>query len=619
MAITRRDFGRGLGGLALAGGLVPAPALRAQPAIIRSHGGSLIGELNYPADFPHFDYVNPDAPRGGTARIATQSSFDSFNPFIVRGDPPTGIGLIFDSLMTSALDQGSTQYGLLAEWTEHPADQSWVSFKLRDQARWHDGRPVTVEDVIFSFNVLVEQGAPFYRFYYQNVTEVLDLGGGVVRFNFDQAGNRELPHIMGQLTILPKHWWEGRDFEAGGLDPLMGCGPYRIGDFEVGRFVEYERVPDYWGDGLPVNIGKNNIDRIRYEIFLDSAAALDAFRAGQVDYREENSASNWALRYDFPAVADGRVVKEEATFDGPKRVQTFVMNLRRPKFQHPATRAALAEAFDFEWTNTTIYYDQYARPNSFFLGTEDLTPAGAPTGLELEMLEALRGQVPEEVFGEPYTPPTTDGSGRNRRGLRRAAQLLERAGWVMGADGTLRDADGQPFEIEFLSAQDMQERVIGPYIANLRTLGIQASFRIVDAPQYIRRLSQDPDFDFDMVISGISNSESPGNEQREFWGSEAATRMGSRNLAGVQDPAVDALIDRIIFAEDRETLAAATRALDRVLTWNHYHIFQLYTPFERFAYWNKFGHPEPLPDRGISFPTVWWVDPDKAAALGRAG
>jgi microcin C transport system substrate-binding protein len=618
MRITRRDFGRGLGGLAFAGagGLLKPGPVRAE-TVIRSHGGSLIGDLNYPADFPHFDYVNPDAPRGGLARIATQSTFDSFNPFIVRGDPPTGIGLIFESLMTSALDQGSTQYGLLAEWTEHPADHSWVSFKLRDGARWHDGRPLTVEDVIFSFNTLVEQGAPFYRFYYQNVTSVRDMGGNVVRFDFDVSGNRELPHIMGQLTILPKHWWQGRDFEAGGLEPPLGCGPYRIGDFEVGRFVEYVRVDDYWGDGLPVNIGKNNIDRIRYEIFLDAAAALDAFRGGLIDYREENSASNWALRYDFPAVADGRVVKEEVTFDGPKRVQTFVMNLRRPKFQHVATREALAHAFDFEWTNDTIYFNQYARPRSFFQGTEDLMPSGAPEGLELEMLEALRGQVPEAVFGEPYTPPESDGSGRNRRGLRQAARLLEEAGWRPSSDGTLVDAEGRPFEIEFLSAQDTQERVIGPYIRNLQTLGIRASFRIVDAPQYIRRLSQDPDFPFDMVISGVSNSESPGNEQRELWGSEAATRVGSRNIAGVQDPAVDALIDRIIFAEDRATLSAATRALDRVLAWNHYHIFQLYTPFERFAYWNKFGHPRPLPARGISFPTVWWVDPEKAANLER--
>jgi microcin C transport system substrate-binding protein len=305
------------------------------------------------------------------------------------------------------------------------------------------------------------------------------------------------------------------------------------------------------------------------------------------------------------------------TFEGPKRVQTFVMNLRRPKFQHRATRLALMEAFDFEWTNRAVYFEQYARPRSFFQGTDDLMPEGEPQGLEREMLEALRGQVPDEVFGAPFVPPVTDASGRNRQGLRRAAQLLDSAGWVQRGDGTLVDGEGRPFEIEFLSAQDAQGRVVGPYIDNLRTLGIQAVFRVVDGPQYIRRLSQDPNFDFDMVISGVGNSESPGNEQRELWGGEAAGRMGSRNIAGVQDPAVDALIDRIIFATDRETLAAATRALDRVLTWNVYSIFQLYTPFERFAYWDMFGHPDPLPARTIGFPTVWWVDAERAARLER--
>ena len=615
MRITRRDLAMGIGALTV-GAALPRWG-RAQVPVIRSHGGSLIGDLRYPADFPHFGYVNPSAPKGGTARVATQSSFDSFNPFIVRGDSPTGIGLIHDALMTPSLDEGSTQYGLLAEWTEHPADQSWVSFKLREQARWHDGRPVTVEDVIFSFNTLVEKGAPFYRFYYKNVIDVRDLGGGVVRFDFDTAGNRELPHIMGQLTILPKHFYETRAFDEPGLERPLGCGPYRIGDYEVGRFIEYERVEDYWGADLPVNIGKNNIDRIRYEIFLDASAALDAFRGGLVDYREEFSAQNWAERYDFAAVRDGRVRREEATLEGPKRVQTFVMNLRRPKFQNRNTRLALMEAFDFEWTNRAIYFEQYARPRSFFQGTPDLMPEGAPQGLELEMLEALRGQVPDEVFGDPFAPPVTDASGRNRQGLRRAARLLEQAGWVQRADGVLVDAEGRPFEIEFLSAQDAQERVVGPYIQNLQTLGIRAVFRVVDAPQYIRRLSQDPNFDFDMVISGVGNSESPGNEQRELWGSEAAGRMGSRNIAGVQDPAVDALVERIIFAQDRATLAAATRALDRVLSWNVYSIFQLYTPFERFAYWNMFGHPDPLPARTLGFPTVWWVDAERAASLER--
>jgi microcin C transport system substrate-binding protein len=614
MDITRRGFG----GLTLgAAAWAAAPgAVRAEEGVIRSHGGSLLGALKYGPDFTHFDYVNPDAPKGGTARLATAGTFDSFNPFIVRGDPPTGIGLIFDQLMTSNLDEGSTHYGLLAEWEEHPADDSWVAFKLREGARWHDGRPVTAEDVIWTFRTLIEKGAPQYRFYYKNVVDARDMGGGVVRFDFDQTGNRELPHIMGQLTVLPKHWWEGRDFEAGGLEPLMGSGPYRVGAFEPGRYVEYERVADYWGADLPVRRGTMNFDRVRYEIFLDESAQLDAFRAGQIDYRAENSASNWARRYDFAAVQDGRVRREEVEVEGPKQVQYFAMNLRRPKFQDVRTRRALSLAFDFEWTNRTIYFEQYARPRSYFQGTEDLMPVGAPEGAELAMLEPFRGQIPDEAFGEPYAPPTTDGSGRNRQGLRQAARLLEEAGWTMGGDGVLRGADGQPFTIEFLSAQDTQERVIGPYIANLKTLGIDAVFRVVDAPQYVRRVSQDPDFDFDMIIFGMANSESPGNEQREFWGSEAAERMGSRNVGGIKDPAVDALIEKIVFAGDRAELAAATRALDRVLTWSQYGILQLYTPFDRIAWWDMFGHPEPLPPRDPGFPAVWWHDAERAAALG---
>ena len=619
MAITRRGFGGLTLGAAAWAAASRAP-LHATDAVSRSHGGSLIGALRYPPDFAHFDYVNPAAPKGGLARVATASGFDSFNPFIVRGDAPTGIGLIFESLMTPSLDEGSTHYGLLAEWEEHPADDSWVAFRLRDGARWHDGRPVTVDDVIWTFRTLVEKGVPNYRFYYKNVTDARDMGDRVVRFDFDQAGNRELPHIMGQLTVLPRHWWEdGRDFEAGGLEPPLGSGPYRVGAFEVGRFVEYERVADHWAADLPVNRGQHNFDRLRYEIFLDASAQLDAFRAGLIDFREENSASNWAERYDFAAARDGRVQRREVALEGPKRVQYLAMNLRREKFRDIRTREALSLAFDFEWTNRTIYFEQYARPRSFFQGGGDLMPDAPPDAAELALLEPFRGSIPDAVFGPAYAPPVTDGLGRNRSGLRQARRLLEDAGWREGRGGLLEDAQGKPFEIEFLSAQDTQERVIGPYIANLATLGIRAAFRVVDAAQYVRRVSQDPDFDFDMIIWGLGNSESPGNEQREFWGSESAARMGSRNVGGVADPAVDALIEKVIFAEDRTALAAASRALDRVLTWSHYGIMQLYTPFERIAWWDMFGHPDPLPPRDVGFPQVWWRDADRAAALGPRG
>lgn len=614
MQITRRNF---TAGIAASGALIGAGGVRAGEGLIRSHGASLIGELTYAADFPHFDYVNPNAPKGGTARQSTQGNFDSFNPFIVKGDSPSGIGLIFDTLMKSTLDQGSTMYGLLAEWIEYPADFSHVAFKIRDEARWHDGQPITVEDVIFSFNILVEKGHPQYRFYYANVTGAKDMGGNVVRFDFDTRGNRELPHIMGQLTILPKHWWEGREFDRSSLEPLLGSGPYRIGTFEPGRHIEYERVEEYWGRDLPVNIGQNNLDRIRYEIFLDADAAFEGFKSGAFDYREENSASKWAQQYEFPAVEKGLVKKEEVIIEGPKQVQTFAFNLRRPKFQDRRVREAIGLAFDFEWTNKVVYFGQYARPSSYFEGSEGLMQTGAPEGAELAMLESLRGQIPEEVFGPAWAAPKTDGSGRNRRQLGKAKKLLEEAGYQV-KEGVLTGPDGKAFELEFLSAQDSQARVIEPFLKNLQQLGFQASLRVVDGPQYVRRVAQDESFDWDMIITGVANSESPGNEQREFWGSDTANRVGARNIGGVADPAVDALIDRIIFAGDRAELEAASRALDRVLLWNNYMIPQLYTPFDRIAWWDKFGHPEPFPARTPGFPTVWWLDEAKAAALKAA-
>ena len=612
MRITRRDFS--ILSLSAAAMAATRPAFAADEGVVRSHGASLTGELKYSADFPHFDYVNPVAPKGGTARLATQGGFDSFNPFIVKGDPPTGIGVIFNTLMTTSLDQGSTEYGLLAEWFEHPDDFSWASFRLRDGAKWHDGTPITVADVIFSLNILLEKGHPQYKFYYANVVEAVDLGDRVVRFNFDVKDNRELPHIMGQLTILPRHWWEGRAFEESSLEPPLGSGPYKIGAFEAGRYIEYERVTDYWGADLPVNIGKYNFDIIRYEIFLDGEAAFEGFKSGEFDYRAENSASKWAQQYEFPAVKKGLVTKEKIVEEGPKRIQAFAFNMRRPQFQDRKVREAIKLAFDFERTNATVYFNQYARPNSYFQGTESLMANGAPEGIELAMLEELRGQIPDEVFGPAYEPPKTDGSGRNRRQLRAAGKLLAEAGWSI-RNGALVGPDDKAFSIEFLTSSDAQSKVLNPFIKNLKTLGIDATMRVVDGPQYIRRVAQDPAFDWDMIVWGVANSESPGNEQREFWGSEAATRVGARNVGGVQDPAVDALIDKIIFAKDRAELEAASSALDRVLTWNHYMIMQLYTPYERIAYWDRFGHPDPLPPRSIGFPTYWWWDEEKAAAV----
>ncbi len=619
MKLTRRSFGQAalgtMGAAALPG------RLRAQENVHRSHGTSLIHEtLKYPADFAHFDYVNPDAPKGGLIRIDSVGQFDSFNPFIAKGTPPGGIGVfIFDSLTTLSIDEGGTEYGLLAEWIEYPDDQSWVSFKLRDDARWHDGEPVTVEDVIFSLDILKTKGAPSYAGYYANVTGAEDLGGNVVRFNFDQAGNRELPHIVGQLSILPKHWWATRDFAESGLEPLLGSGPYRIGDYETNRYVEYVRVEDYWGKDLPVNVGAFNFDRIRIDFYLDPGATFDAFRAGQVDYRDENSAIIWAENYNFPAVKQGRVKKEEVTFEGPKAVQSFFPNLRREKFKDRRVRKALELAFDFEWARETVFFGQYARPRSYFQGTEDLMPDGPPDEAELVFLEPLRDMVPEEVFGPHYEPPVTDGSGRNRRNLREAAQLLDEAGWTVQGN-TRVNAAGEALTLEFLSASEPQGRIILPYLKNLERIGVKGDFRLVDPPQYIERVFTSGDFDFDMIIYSVGNSESPGNEQRYFWGSDYAGQARTRNLAGVADPAVDTLIEQLVQTKDRESLSACCRALDRVLTWNHYTNFELFTPFDRIAYWDRFGIPDPRSPRD-TVPTWkhWWFDAAKDAALKEGG
>lgn len=605
MKLDRRQATGLLLGTAAAGGFSLAlPAWSKESDTHRSHGATLVGELNYPEDFKHFGYANPDAPKGGEARIAAIGGFDSFNPFIVKGDAATGIGLIYDTLMTPTYDADSTEYGLLAEWIEYPKDYSWVAFKMREEAMWHDGTPITPKDAIFAYNTLTTKGAPFYRLYYGNVEKAEDAGGGIVKFSFDQANNRELPHIMGQLVVLPEHYWKTRDFTKSSTDKPLGSGPYDIGEFEVNRVVVYDRVPDYWGKDLPVMVGHHNFDRLRYEYYKDPNAAFDAFKAGKLDHREENSSLVWATRYDFPALKDGKVEKQEIDVAGPKRTQTFVFNLRKDRFQDRRVREALALGFDFEWTNEAIFFGQYARPTSYFQGTPDLMATGVPEGAELAILEEYRDALPAELFEKPFEVPKSDGSGRaDRKVLRRAKGLLKEAGWDVKG-GKLVDARGKPFELEFLIGSPTQERVVAPFLKNLKRLGIDAKIRTVDSAQFVRRMQE---HDFDMVVGGVSNSASPGNEQREYWGSDAAKSAGSRNTPGVADPVIDAMIEKIIFAKDRDDLAAASRALDRVLLWGHYGIMELYTPTERVAWWpGRVVKPEKTPSHDVGFPTVWW-------------
>ena len=571
------------------------------------HGLSLFGELKYPKEFKRFDYVNPDAPKGGVVRLAAIGGYDSLNPFILKGESAAGAGLIYDRLLTPSFDEAGAEYGLLAESVEAAPDFSWAVFTLREGARWHDGQPVTPEDVVFSFNILREKGAPLYRYYYANVKRAVKQGARGVRFEFDGGGNRELPLIMGQLPILPQHYWKGRDFEATTLDPPLGSGPYRIAKVEANRSLTLERVPDYWGRDLPVNAGANNFGQIVFEYYRDDTVALEAFKANNFDVRFETSAKNWATAYDFPAVAEKRVIRAELETRNAEPMQGFVFNTRRDKFSDRRVRLAFNYAFDFEWANKNLFYGQYARTHSYFQNSE-LAATQLPDAAELALLEPFRKQLPPEVFTQVYKPPVTEGDGNARANLREARRLLAEAEWEV-KDGVLRNAaSGAVMQVEFLLDQPNFERIVQPYARNLERLGVKATIRIIDSAQYKNRTDA---FDFDIVIGGIANSLSPGNEQREYWSSSAASRPGSRNLPGVRDKVVDALIDRIIFAENRAALVAASRALDRVLLWGHYMVPQWHAPHTRAAYWNVIDYPRPLPDYNIGFPELWWYKGEK--------
>lgn len=593
--------------------------LAAQEAPWR-HGSALLDEPRYPPGFPHFDYVNPNAPKGGLVRLGALGTFDSFNVVVagVKGSPEQGLGLIYETLTTSALDEPNASYGLLAESFSYPEDYASVSFRLRPEARWHDGQPVTADDVIFSFESL-KANSPTYAFYYANVTKAEKVSEREVRFTFNEKGNRELPQIMGQLLVLPKHWWEGtgpdgrkRDVTQTTLEPPLGSGPYRLKRFDAGRNASYERVKDYWGEKINVNVGQNNFDEIRYEYYRDATVLLEAFKADRLDFRTENSARNWATGYDFPARQEGRVILEEFPFRATGVMQAFVLNMRRDKFKDQRVRRAFNLAFPFEELNKTIFYGLYERPSSFFYGL-DLASSGLPEGKELEILQSVRDKVPASVFTTPFKNPVNDSPEAIRNNLREADRLLKEAGWEV-KNGRRVNAKGEVLSVELLSSSPNEERVFLPYKASLERLGIAATVRTVDDVQYTNRTRA---FDFDIATGLWPQSLSPGNEQREFWGSQAAAREGSRNLAGIADPAVDALIDKVIFARDRDELVAATKALDRVLLAHDYVVPQWTSLKQRTARWNRYSHPETMPRYGgAAFPTIWWHDDAKAAKTG---
>ncbi len=599
---------------ALAALLLGAPA-QAEPQW--HHALSLIGEPEYPVDFTHFGWVNPAAPKGGSATQSAVGTFDTFNPFPPSANSATGIGLIYDALMTGSLDEPSTEYGLIADAVSFPDDFSSATFRLRKEARFHDGKPITPEDVIFS---LEEQKRvdPFTAKYYENVVKSEKTGDNLVTFTFDVKGNRELPHIMGQLPILPKHYWTAngadgkpRDLARSTLEPPLGSGPYRIKSFEATRNVVYERVADYWAKDLPARKGLNNLDLLRFEYFRDQTIAFEAFKAGQTDYYTETSAKNWATSYEFPSLKNGFVVKRTVDLKSPEGMQSFAFNTRRPKFRDARVRQAFNYAFDFESANKQLFYGQYVRTDSFFENSE-LASSGLPSGLELEILSSVKDQIPPEVFTTEWKNPVNTSPTDIRTNLREATRLLKAAGWSIKNKVLTNDKTGEVMTVEFLISEPIWERITLPYVQSLKRLGINATVRTVDNSQYVKRYSE---FDYDIVVATFAQSESPGNEQRDFWSSAAAKIKGSRNAVGIENPAVDLLIDKVIFAKSRDELVAATHALDRVLLWNHYVVPMWHIAYDRIAYWDKFKRPDPGPSRATAFPTIWWYDTEAAAKV----
>lgn len=568
-----------------------------------THGMSLYGDFKYPPDFKHFDYVNPDAPKGGTMRMESIGTFDTLNPFVVKGVPAAGIGAVFDTLMARGEDEASTDYPLVAESAELAPDRRSVIYNLNPKARFNDGTPITPADVVWSFETLRDKGAPLYRFYYADVTKVEVVGDHAVKFTFKSGENRELPAILSELPVLSKAYWANRDFEKTTLDPPLGSGPYKIASVDPGKSITYQRVDNYWGKDLPVNKGRYNIDTIRYDYYRDATVALEAFKAGAYDIRQENSSKNWAIGYEGPALRDGLIKKVSIPNLNPSGMQGWAYNLRRPLFEDPLVREALAYAFDFEWSNQNLFYGSYTRTRSYFDNSE-LAATGVPQGDELKILEPFKGQIPDEVFTKEYNPPKYTDSFTIRDGLRNALGLLKQAGWSFKGEQLVNDKSGQPFKFEILNEDPQMERITLPFIQNLKRLGITATLRTVDVSQYQQLMNN---FDYDMTVVVIGQSLSPGNEQREFFGSAAADQPGSQNLIGVKSKVIDQLIDELIHAQTRADLVAHVRALDRVLQWGHYVIPQFHLPDFWIAYWDKFRRPQVSPKYAPGLDT-WWID-----------
>ena len=584
----------------------------AEETALTIHGDSRYG-LHGTA-FSHFDYVNPEAPKGGKLRMAASGTFDSLNPYTNKGTPVAGISLIYDTLMTQSHDEPFSLYPLVAISAQRATDNTSITFNLNPKARFHDGQPVTAEDVRYTFDLLTKQGHPFYRSYYADVASVVVLSKHRVRFAFKHGNNPELPYILAELPVLPKHHWERQehDFAAASLQIPLGSGPYKVKKVNVGRRIVLERVPDYWGKDLPVNVGRYNFDQVSYDYYRDEHVALQALKAGEYDLRFENVAKNWATAYDVPPVHNGELILDTVLTRNPAPIQGFAFNLRRTIFHSPEVREALGFAMDFQWLNRNLFHDSYIRSESYF-SNSGMEATGLPEGEELALLEPWRTQLPDELFTTPYALPETDGSGNIRPQLHKALRLLQDAGWTLN-DNKLVNTQGEPFKIELLLSQSSMERVALPFKKNLEQMGIELNIRTVDISQYIQRIR---DFDYDMIVVGYGQSASPGNEQAGFWGSEAADTRGSRNYMGIKDPVVDAMIGHVINAKSRAQLTTAVKALDRVLLWGNYLIPQWYYPYDRIAHASKLVRPqsEPLYNTDIF---TWWAEQRATAQIAPA-
>jgi microcin C transport system substrate-binding protein len=605
------------------GAYVLAPA-SAEDAPTWHFGESLVGTVKYQPGFQKFDYVNPDAPKGGTLRLGETGTFDNFNPVVgnSKGNIAPGIGLIYQRLTTQSLDEVSAQYGEIADAWHYPADFSSVTYRIRPEAKWWDGTPITAEDVVWSFEAATAND-PQQQFYYSHVKKAEATAEREVTFTFDQAGNRELPFICGEVLVLPKHWWTGkdangtpRDVSKTTLELPMGSGPYKVKSYEVGRTLTLERVKDFWGEKLPAGVGQNNFDQIRYEFFRDDEVQLQAFKGDNYDIRIEPSAKHWATEYDFPAKAAGRVVLDRfpQPMQGSGVMTGFIPNLRRPLFQDDRVRLALSYLFNFEEINRTIFFGQYEHIDSYFYPTI-LMSRGLPEGRELEILQEAKakGGVPDEVFTQPFKNPVGGDTTAFRKNQREALRLLNAAGWVAEGNNLVNAKTKEPFKFEFLINSPADERVLLPYQTALASIGIQMTIRNVDTSQFVNRVRKR---DFDMIHTGWAQSLSPGNEQQEYFGSKSADQDGSKNYGGIKNPAIDFIIHEIIYNKGREDLVAATKALDRVLLWNHYVVPGWTLSYERIARWDRFSYPEPLPTYSIGMPTTWWYDVAKAAKTG---